>query len=36
VPETIMPPFNWLISESDIWDITAYVQQITATSQGGQ
>ena len=36
VPGTIMPPFNWLISESDIWDITAYVQQITATSQGGQ
>jgi mono/diheme cytochrome c family protein len=36
VPETIMPPFNWLISESDIWDITAYVQQITSVSQGGQ
>jgi mono/diheme cytochrome c family protein len=36
VPESIMPPFNWLISESDIWDITAYVQQMTATSQGGQ
>ncbi|MCB2178288.1 c-type cytochrome [bacterium] len=36
VPETIMPSFNWLISESDIWDITAYVEQITASSQGGQ
>lgn len=36
VPETIMPPFNWLISEGDIWDITAYVQQLTASSQGGQ
>jgi len=36
IPETIMPPFNWVLAESDIWDITAYVQQITATSQGGQ
>jgi mono/diheme cytochrome c family protein len=36
VPETIMPPFNWIISEGEIWDITAYVQQITTTSQGGQ
>ncbi|MFL7894215.1 MAG: c-type cytochrome [Anaerolineales bacterium] len=36
IPVTIMPPFNWIISEGDIWDITAYVQQITATSEGGQ
>lgn len=36
VPDTIMPPFNWLLSEGDIWDITAYVQQMTVTSQGGQ
>jgi len=36
VPDTIMPPFNWLISEGDIWDTTAYVQQITSAAQGGQ
>jgi mono/diheme cytochrome c family protein len=36
VADTIMPPFNWILDESDIWDITAYVQQLTATSQGGQ
>lgn len=35
VPNSIMPPFNWLISETDIWDITAYVQQMIS-SQGGQ
>jgi mono/diheme cytochrome c family protein len=35
-PGTIMPPFNWLISEGDIWDITAYVQQLVSTTQGGQ
>jgi mono/diheme cytochrome c family protein len=36
VPETIMPPFNWLISEGDIWNITAYVQRLSAALQGGQ
>ena len=36
IPVTFMPPFNWIISEGDIWDITAYVQQITATLEGGQ
>jgi mono/diheme cytochrome c family protein len=36
VPDEIMPPFNWLISETDIWNISAYVQQLTSTSQGGQ
>lgn len=35
-PENIMPPFNWILSESDIWNITAYVQQLTSSSQGGQ
>ncbi len=36
VPDSIMPPFNWLISETEIWDMTAYVQQMLATQQGGQ
>jgi len=36
IPETIMPPFNWQLAEGDIWDITAYVQEITTPSQGGQ
>jgi cytochrome c oxidase cbb3-type subunit 2 len=36
VSETIMPPFNWLISEGDIWNITAYVEQLTSSDQGGQ
>ena len=31
---TIMPPFNWLISETEIWDLTAFVQQLTATAAG--
>ncbi len=36
IPDTIMPPFNWLISETDIWDITSYVQSMVSTQQGGQ
>jgi cbb3-type cytochrome oxidase cytochrome c subunit len=36
VPESIMPPFNWLLSEGDIWNITAFMQQITSTATGGQ
>jgi mono/diheme cytochrome c family protein len=34
VPDTIMPPFNWMLSEGDIWDVITYVQQIT--SGGGK
>jgi mono/diheme cytochrome c family protein len=36
VEDAIMPPFNWMISESEIWDLTAFVQQMTATQQGGK
>ncbi len=36
VPESTMPPFNWLLSESDIWDITAYLQDMTSTQGSGQ
>jgi cbb3-type cytochrome oxidase cytochrome c subunit len=35
VPESMMPPFQWLLSETDIWNITAHVQQMTQTSSGG-
>jgi mono/diheme cytochrome c family protein len=36
VPESIMPAFNWLLSEADIWDITAHLQDMTSTQGGGQ
>lgn len=35
VPDSMMPPFQWLLSEAEIWDIVAHVQKITNTSQGG-
>ncbi|MHB8165413.1 MAG: c-type cytochrome [Sulfuricella sp.] len=28
VPASIMPPFQWLLSEADLWDITAYVETL--------
>jgi mono/diheme cytochrome c family protein len=31
VPDTLMPPFHWLLSEADIWDITAYVENLVGT-----
>ena len=34
--ETIMPPFGWLLSEADIWNITAYVQKLDSVNKGGQ
>lgn len=35
VPDTMMPPFNWLLNETVLWDINAHVQTLTAGSQGG-
>ena len=36
VPGSQMQPFNWLISETEMWDINAYVQQqFTPTGGGG-
>jgi cbb3-type cytochrome c oxidase subunit II len=35
VPEGIMPPFQWLLAEADLWDVSAYVENITSTKQGG-
>jgi mono/diheme cytochrome c family protein len=33
VPEAIMPPYQWLLSEADIWDLAAHVTDLT--KQGG-
>lgn len=35
VPGSQMPPFQWLLTEADIWDITAHVQDLTSAQQGG-
>jgi mono/diheme cytochrome c family protein len=33
VKDSLMPPFNQLLTESDIWDVTAYIQSLPG--QGG-
>ena len=33
VEDSLMPPFNQLLAESDIWDVTAYIQSLPG--QGG-
>ena len=35
VPGSFMPPFQWLLSESEMWDITSYVQSLTSSQSGG-
>jgi mono/diheme cytochrome c family protein len=35
VPESIMYPFKWLLSDAEMWDITVYLNQLTSTNQGG-
>jgi hypothetical protein len=30
-----MPPFQWLISGNDVWDITVYMRQSLTGSGGG-
>jgi mono/diheme cytochrome c family protein len=35
VPDGMMYPFQWLLSEREIWDITVHVEQLTSTGQGG-
>lgn len=34
VPETTMPPFQWMLEESDIWDIVSYMASFYG--QGGK
>jgi mono/diheme cytochrome c family protein len=36
VPESAMPPYQWLLSESDVWDLTSYVESINGSNQGGK
>ena len=35
VPDSVMPPFQWLLSDSEVWSITLYVDNMTSTSTGG-
>jgi len=35
VPQSVMPPFQWILSERDMWDITAHLQTLTSTNSGG-
>jgi mono/diheme cytochrome c family protein len=35
VPDSIMPPFQWLLSETDVWDIVSHVEDLTSTQKGG-
>jgi mono/diheme cytochrome c family protein len=35
VPDSIMYPFEWLLSDEEIWDITVYLNQLTSMGQGG-
>jgi len=35
VPQSVMPPFQWLLSERDMWDITTHVQTLTSSNGGG-
>jgi len=35
VPGSIMPPFQWLLPESDVWDIVAHVVDLTSSQGGG-
>jgi mono/diheme cytochrome c family protein len=35
VPGTVMYPFQWLLSEGDIWDLTVYVRSLTTPDSGG-
>jgi mono/diheme cytochrome c family protein len=35
VPESIMPPFQWLLPEADVWDIVAHVADLTGSQRGG-
>ncbi len=31
-PQTVMPPFGWLLADADIWDVSVYVQNMTSTT----
>ena len=35
VPDSIMPPFEWVLAESEVWDVAAYLESLVTTQQGG-
>jgi mono/diheme cytochrome c family protein len=35
VPESTMPPFQWLLADDEIWDVVSYMVSLTSTQQGG-
>jgi cbb3-type cytochrome oxidase cytochrome c subunit/cytochrome c553 len=35
VPESMMYPFQWVLSSGEMWAVTLYVDGMTSTSQGG-
>jgi mono/diheme cytochrome c family protein len=35
VPDSVMPPFHWLLPEADLWDITSYLEGLASTAGGG-
>ena len=35
VPDSVMYPFQWLLSEGDIWDLTVYVHDLMTPAGGG-
>jgi cytochrome c553 len=35
VPDSVMYPFQWLLTEGDVWDLTSYLQSMTSTDSGG-
>jgi mono/diheme cytochrome c family protein len=36
ISDSMMPPFQWLLTGSDIWDLTVYVRQMTGADGGGK
>ncbi len=35
VPDSIMPPFQWLLTETEVWDVSAYTESLVTKKQGG-
>jgi hypothetical protein len=35
VPDSLMYPFQWLLSDSDVWAITLYINDMTSTGTSG-
>jgi mono/diheme cytochrome c family protein len=35
VPDSTMPPFQWLLSDSEVWDITTYLKNLIGAGKGG-